>query len=87
MGKGDLRACLRDPAGKHLLFYSERCASLTIDLTGMSTAQPAVAVDTREGYHEIDLGILKPGKHTWQAPHESDWAIAVGNFHIGLTQQ
>jgi hypothetical protein len=44
----------------------------------MTGPQPAVAVDTKKEYRERGIGTLRPGKHTWQAPHKSDWAIAVG---------
>jgi hypothetical protein len=61
-------------------FYAENAESITMDLSDMDGRRPAVAVDTKKQYREIEIGPLKPGKHTWKAPHKSDWAIAVGNF-------
>jgi len=61
-----------------LVFYRQDASSIHMDLANLSGPQPAVAVDTTKEYKEIDLGTLKPGEHTWKAPHKSDWAIAVG---------
>jgi hypothetical protein len=36
-----------------------------MDLSGAAEALHAVAVDTTKAYREIDLGSLRPGKHTW----------------------
>jgi hypothetical protein len=63
-----------------IVFYRQDASSIHMDLTGMSGPQPVVAVDTTRAYREIPLGTLEPGKHTWQAPRKSDWAIAVGRF-------
>jgi hypothetical protein len=46
----------------------------------MVGSQPAVAVDAKQSYAEIALGNLNPGIQTWNAPHTSDWAIAIGDF-------
>jgi hypothetical protein len=62
------------------VFYQEDTSSIQMNLSGMVGPQPAVAVDTRLAYAEIDLGILAPTNQTWNAPYQSDWAIAVGNF-------
>jgi hypothetical protein len=72
--------CLRDSARQHLLFYKEDADSLRMDLSQMDGDQPAVAVDTRKPYREIDLERLQPSAQTWKAPYPSDWAIAVGLF-------
>jgi len=72
--------CLKTPDGAHYVFYKEDAASIRVDLRGMGGRQRGVAVDAKTPYAEIDLGSLEPGEHVWQAPHESDWAIAVGSF-------
>lgn len=71
---------LATPDREHIVVYKEDTESITMDLSDMDGPQPAVAVDTKREYREIDLGTLKPGEHTWKAPHKSDWAIAVGAF-------
>jgi hypothetical protein len=72
---------LKEPSNLCYVFYKENSATVQMDLSAMSSAQPAVAVDTRLAYAGIDLGMLSPGNHTWNAPYQSDWAIAVGNFN------
>jgi len=63
-----------------IVFYRQKASSIHMDLSGMTSPQPAIAVDTTKPYREIDLGALQPRQQTWKAPHESDWAIAVGEF-------
>lgn len=75
-----ISVCLRDPDHTHFVFYKEETAVVGMDLSQMKAPQPAVAVDTRKAYREIELGHLAPGRHEWQAPYPSDWAIAVGRF-------
>jgi len=36
-----------------------------------------VAVDTKKTYKEIDLEFKDKGNYEFNAPYESDWAIAV----------
>lgn len=72
--------CLKRPTNQHYLFYREDAASIRFDLTAMRGSQRVVAVDTLRPYAEIVVGTLAPGKHTWQAPYPSDWALAVGTF-------
>jgi len=74
--------CLRN-ARTDYVFYKENSSAIQMDLAGMDSPQPAVAVDTKKAYREIAIGPLKAGKQTWKAPHKSDWAIAVGMFHAG----
>lgn len=62
------------------VFYRQDASSIHMDLSDMAGPQPAVAVDTRAEYRELDLGRLSPGEHTWDAPHSSDWAIAIGDW-------
>ncbi|MBS3733898.1 MAG: DUF5060 domain-containing protein [Phycisphaerae bacterium] len=71
---------LATPDGKHYAFYKPDAERITLDLSKASGTLRAVAVDATKAYREIDLGRLKPGKHTWKAPRKSDWAIAVGVF-------
>jgi hypothetical protein len=73
-----ISVCLRNPGNTHFVFYKEAAATVGMDLSRMSGPQPAVAVDTRKAYKEIDLGTLRPREHTWEAPYRSDWALAVG---------
>ncbi|MFQ6097921.1 MAG: DUF5060 domain-containing protein, partial [Armatimonadota bacterium] len=72
--------CLASSDGNRYVFYREQTSSIRIDLTGASGPLPAVAVDTEDEYREISLGRLPPASRAWHAPHESDWAIAVGRF-------
>jgi len=55
-------------------------SSIRMDLSGMPDAQPAVAVDCKKAYEEIELGTLNPENQTINLPRTSDWAIAVGIF-------
>ena len=68
------------PDGKRYVFYKQDTDRIEMDLSEAPEALHAVAVDTTDAYREIELGPLKPGKHTWEAPHESDWAVSVGHF-------
>jgi hypothetical protein len=72
--------CLERPSGQAYLFYEEDAGSLWMDLSGMQGPQSAVAVDAKKPYQEIDLGVLQPEAMRWNAPYESDWALAVGDF-------
>ncbi|MFP4055448.1 MAG: DUF5060 domain-containing protein [Candidatus Brocadiia bacterium] len=72
--------CLRRPTRAHYVFYKEDADGVRFDLSGAAGPQPAVAVDARKAYKEIDLGTLQPEAHAWKAPRVSDWAIAVGRF-------
>jgi hypothetical protein len=75
-----LNCCLQDAMNTHYIFYKEDAQSIRMDLSGMAEKQPAVAVDTKKPYGEISLGILNSANQTWQAPYQSDWAIAVGEY-------
>jgi hypothetical protein len=63
------------------VFYKEDAASIHLNLSNMVGSQPAVAIDTKQAYAEIDLGTLSPVNQTWNAPYQSDWVIAVGDFN------
>ena len=62
------------------VFYKENTNSIQMNLSGIGQALPAVAVDTKLDYAEINLGTLNRTSQTWTAPYVSDWAIAVGDF-------
>jgi hypothetical protein len=64
----------------HYIFHKENTASVRLDLSGMTIARPAIAVDAKAPYREITIGPLEPRDQTWRAPYHSDWAIAVGDF-------
>ena len=66
--------CLRE-SDRYYVFYKENCQTLDYRIKG--TIKQVLAVDTKKQYEEIDLGQKKAGDHIFQAPYESDWAIAV----------
>jgi len=72
--------CLKTPSNVHYVFYAQNASTMKMDLSKMVGDLPAVAVDTKQAYKEIDLGMLAPGSRVWKAPYKSDWAIAVGRF-------
>lgn len=71
---------LLDRSGRRGVVYAEDTASIPLHLSRMQEAVPAVAVDTRGSYREVDLGELQATDQVWTAPYRSDWAIAVGAF-------
>lgn len=71
---------LRENGNARYVFYRENASSIQADLSGMSGPQPAVAVDLKQAYAEIDLGVLSASSQTLTLPHSSDWAIAVGSY-------
>jgi hypothetical protein len=68
---------LSDRAYRHLVFYGEDTTEIHLDLSQMSSAAEAIALDTKREYKEIPLGRLPATEQTWQAPYTSDWAIAI----------
>ena len=72
--------CLKTPDNKNLIIYKENATSVTLDLSQTSLHHNAVAVDTKKPYHEIKIENLTTTKQSWQAPYETDWAIALGNL-------
>jgi hypothetical protein len=72
--------CLGDPVGERYIFYREDASSIRLNLSWLAEPLPAVAIDAKDVYEEIDLGLLGPADQTWNAPHTSDWAVAVGVF-------
>jgi hypothetical protein len=71
---------LKTPANAHYVFYKQDTSSIQMNLSKMSGSQPAIAVDAKLEYVEINLGPLTAKNQTWTAPRVSDWAIAVGHF-------
>ena len=63
--------------GVVLVFYKEDAKSIRLDLSGIKGGVRAVAVDTQKPYAEIRIGPFKSEPQTWNAPYQSDWAIAV----------
>ncbi|NIV92486.1 DUF5060 domain-containing protein, partial [candidate division KSB1 bacterium] len=78
--------CLKRPTNLHYLFYKEDVSAIEMDLSEMVISQPAIAVDAKQPYAEIDLGTLALNNQTWNAPYKSDWAIAVGDFDNGILE-
>lgn len=72
--------CLCDPECTRVLVYQEGTRKIRLDLSRMSAPQAAVAVDTTRPYEEIRLGRLPARAQVWEAPRQSDWAIAIGDF-------
>jgi hypothetical protein len=77
--------CLVGADKKQLVFFVEDTDSVTIDLSDVPGSQPAIAVDTKADYHEIDKGFLKAGLHTIHLNQTSDWVIAIGEFGEGTS--
>ena len=71
---------LSNPKIFQYIFYKENTLSIIMRLSEMKGNQPAIAIDTKKEYHEINLGNLTTGITIWQAPYRSDWAIAIGKF-------
>jgi len=63
-----------------LVLYREDTDSIQIDLSGLSGPQPAVAVDTRKAYAEVNLKTLSAKSQVIDLPCASDWAVAIGEF-------
>ncbi len=63
-----------------LVLYRENADSIGIDLSGLDGSPPAVAVDTKKAYAEIELKKLLTKSQTIGLPYISDWAIAIGEF-------
>jgi len=66
------------------VFYRENTDSITFDLGSLQEVVPAVAIDTKTGQF-VDLGNKDSGFDRFDAPHVSDWAVAIGLFASGST--
>ena len=77
----DGKSCvLSSPGANSLIIYQEETDTLHLDLPRAFGAGPAIAVNTRQAYEEIDLGTLHAGRRTVTLPVKSDWVLAVGSF-------
>ncbi len=74
---------LKNSTNTNYIFYKENTSSINLNLSGMSSTQPVIVIDTKKAYLEIDLGQMGATNQTWTAPYTSDWAIAIGNFNDG----
>jgi hypothetical protein len=72
--------CLKHADNQKYIFYKEDASSISLNLSEMNGSQPAVAVDTKSSYQEIVQGNLSAGDQVWNAPYQSDWALAIGDF-------
>lgn len=70
--------CLAVP-GSSYIFYKEDTDSIRMDLAGLSAPAAAVAIDARDDYEELPLGVYDPGPRTFAAPRKSDWVVVVGD--------
>ena len=78
---GDADTCvLLSPGAESLVLYREDTDTIHIDLAGMPGRQPAVAVDAKKAYAEIQLDDLQPKAQTIKLPTKSDWVVAIGHF-------
>ena len=76
-GDGDA-ACQRRADNSARTLYRESTNTITVNLSGHVGGGRLVAVDTRRGYSEIDLGPVPQSTTTVQLPYASDWAVAIG---------
>lgn len=70
---------LRD-GDRNLIFYQQDTDEIHLNLSQMPDALPVVAVDTRQPYAELTLGLVQAGDQIWTAPHGSDWVLAIGDI-------
>jgi hypothetical protein len=75
----DTRVILSEET-RSLVLYRENAAAMHVNLRGIRGPLPAVAVDTKKAYTEINLGHLPPQIQTIKLPWVSDWVVAVGHF-------
>jgi len=69
--------CLKVP-GELLVFYKEDTNSIQMNLSELKGTVKAIAVDTLHNYKEITIkDITAQDNQTFNAPHHSDWAVAV----------
>ncbi len=61
-----------------MVHYKEDTDNIEFRFAGKP--KKVIAVDTRKSYREIELGVKNHGKHTFEAPYVSDWAIAAENY-------
>lgn len=71
---------LYSPSTNSMVIYCPKTSTIRFDRSRINGQLPAVAVDTKKPYKEIDLGTLASKDNKWTAPYASDWAIAIGDF-------
>jgi hypothetical protein len=71
---------LKTPDNQNFVLYRENANSIQINLSSASGPLTAVAVNTKNAYQEINLGMLSPTNQTISLPSTSDWAVAIGTF-------
>ena len=76
---------LRTTDNTNFVFYATNATSISYNITSAPQNLPAVAVDTKKPYAEINLGVKSAGNHTWTAPYTSDWVLSVGTFNDSVT--
>jgi hypothetical protein len=79
---GNLAFALADDNLSDIVVYQEDTASIQLKLSRLSERILARAVDTKADYTEIPLGLLSNSDQVWNAPYESDWAIALGKIAV-----
>lgn len=67
-------------ANQRLVLYRENSDSILVDLSQLEKPQPAIAIDTKQAYVEIDLKRVSSKSQRIKLPYVSDWAVAIGEF-------
>ena len=80
---GDNTWVLVSESSQSLVAYRRGTSEITVDLSGFSPSLPAIAVDTRKSYEEVNFGTVPAENHTFNFESSSDWAVAVGDFDLG----
>lgn len=70
--------CLKNRANTQFIIYRENTRSIRLDLRNMAGSRPYVAINTKTG--ATVTGTFTAAEHSWDAPGQSDWAIAIGNW-------
>ncbi|WP_159520505.1 DUF5060 domain-containing protein [Sunxiuqinia indica] len=63
-----------------LVLYREDANTVQIDLSSLQKKQPAIMVDTKREYYEINFGDLTAKSQIIKFPYLSDWIVAIGEF-------
>jgi hypothetical protein len=79
LADGDTRVLAARDEGCYVL-YREDTRRIALGPGALRGSRRAVAVDTKQEYGEVDLGILDEQAREIRLPHRSDWAVAVGDF-------
>jgi hypothetical protein len=68
---------LATPSLDNIVIYAEDTDRIALDFSNIDGPLTAVAVDAKGAYLEIPVGPFDAGTTHWQAPYESDWALAI----------